>query len=910
MTRALRLLGFAMLPLACIAAGVAVQVVDLVVDFGRGKIEAGGSRLTGAAFLGFLAALPTEASIIVLSRAFFAARNTWIPVAAAVLGRRRRRTACSSWGRSGSRARPRAHGRVLGGGGAPPRPAFRRAPPAFGLLRLRVGPHRRYLAAAVVAGLAADRADDLLRRLAERRRCPRASRSAAPASSGWPSTLGLAAVLRVPELGVTVRLVRSGLGRRRARDVTRRSPRPATRPPGTHSSRARSTGRTSSSAAGPGSRRPTAGRRGASWPAAPATRIGMQLLLRRPRPLPWAFAYAPRGPVAGRGRPELVGADRGGDPGAAPRPAASRTCGSTRGRGRRPARRRRGPAGRAAAAGWRPAPSVQPATSRVIDLAGDEEALWSDLRKKWRQYVNRARAGGVTVVELPGDPIGPFYAIYRETAARAGFLIRVEQAYRDVCDGVRAGRPGPRPLRRGPDGTPLASLFLVRCGRRVVEPYGGMTRGRGRLARQLPPQVGGDPRVPRGRRRGLRPVGARASRHRPLQGRVRRPRDPLRRGLGPRPRPGRPARLRDGPARRGSAGRRRARAERPARGGIGHRRRRGVPTEATADAMRALREATAAELAAWDGRVVDVPGGDVHQSVAWGLQRARRAAAPPPRRSTTDRVALVLGRPWPLPRRRPRLRAARPGRRRRRRGGGRPARGDQPRGRRPRVRRRGGGPGDPGRVGRSRRSWRGLGSARSRRSARRATGSARRSAAATDEDRLFAGVATTTRQRIRAAERRGMRSSATTARRGRPTGPGRRRSARPDEAAGDRVRPLPRPPARDRRARGFARRRPAPLAWWRAALAAGYLSFLEARGARRRGRSPGRLLPPRGPPHLRPLGRRRGLRRTIPGAMGLILWRALQLAVREGCAELDLGGVDVARRAPGAAPRRADVRAA
>ncbi|HZL14832.1 MAG TPA: hypothetical protein VFC97_01860, partial [Verrucomicrobiae bacterium] len=37
-----------------------------------------------------------------------------------------------------------------------------------------------------------------------------------------------------------------------------------------------------------------------------------------------------------------------------------------------------------------------------------------------------------------------------------------------------------------------------------------------------------------------------------------------------------------------------------------------------------------------------------------------------------------------------------------------------------------------------------------------------------------------------------------------------------------------------------------------------------------------------------------GLRRAHPGASRLILWRALQLAAREGRGELDLGGVDVA----------------
>jgi lipid II:glycine glycyltransferase (peptidoglycan interpeptide bridge formation enzyme) len=32
--------------------------------------------------------------------------------------------------------------------------------------------------------------------------------------------------------------------------------------------------------------------------AGAAAPIGAQILVRRPRPLPWAFAYAPRGPVA------------------------------------------------------------------------------------------------------------------------------------------------------------------------------------------------------------------------------------------------------------------------------------------------------------------------------------------------------------------------------------------------------------------------------------------------------------------------------------------------------------------------------------------------------------------------------------------------------------------------------------
>ena len=122
-----------------------------------------------------------------------------------------------------------------------------------------------------------------------------------------------------------------------------------------------------------------------------------------------------------------------------------------------------------------PAPPIQPNATRIIDLRADEEALWGDLRKKWRQYVNKARTGGVTVVDADGDRLGEFYRIYRETADRAGFLIRAESAYRDVWDAyappVTRGCSSPRP----PTGSRRRRSSWSDPGRRVVEPYGGMT---------------------------------------------------------------------------------------------------------------------------------------------------------------------------------------------------------------------------------------------------------------------------------------------------------------------------------------------------------------------------------------------------------------------------------------------------
>ncbi len=127
------------------------------------------------------------------------------------------------------------------------------------------------------------------------------------------------------------------------------------------------------------------------------------------------------------------------------------------------------------AAGWRPAPPIQPNATRIIDLSADEAALWGDLRKKWRQYVNKARSGGVVVVDGDASRLADFYRIYRETADRAGFLIRAESAYRDVWQAFAPSGDARLLFAQTADGVPQATLLLVRCGPRVVEPYGGMT---------------------------------------------------------------------------------------------------------------------------------------------------------------------------------------------------------------------------------------------------------------------------------------------------------------------------------------------------------------------------------------------------------------------------------------------------
>lgn len=213
-------------------------------------------------------------------------------------------------------------------------------------------------------------------------------------------------------------------------------------------------------------------------------RFGARILLRRPRPVPWTFAYAPRGPLASDWTEPLLAGW-----GEALRGALGRdTVGSGGAAHVRidPELELDGPLDMDGATratlerlGWRPAPEVQPSVTRVVDLGADEAALWSDLRSKWRQYVNRARSRGVVVedVDADADPSAfpTFHRIMSETSTRTHTPIRTEAAYRDIWDAFRPTGGVRLLFARAASGEVGAVLLLVRCGTRVVEPYGGMT---------------------------------------------------------------------------------------------------------------------------------------------------------------------------------------------------------------------------------------------------------------------------------------------------------------------------------------------------------------------------------------------------------------------------------------------------
>ena len=218
----------------------------------------------------------------------------------------------------------------------------------------------------------------------------------------------------------------------------------------------------------------------------------------------------------------------------------------------------------------------------------------------------------------------------------------------------RVGRVRARPAARGccspssPTARRVATLFLVRAGSRVVEPYGGMT------------EAGADSRANYLLKwEAIRELDAsRAPRRYDLWGLahagiahfktgLRRPRDPVRRGVGPRARRARAADVRGRPAGARPGG---AAAPRPAgrRVGVGVRRRTraATPTGATRDRRPAVRELDGEALDGWDARR-STPRAGTSCSRGPGPSIARRAGWRPRFLAVGDARALVLVRPWP-----------------------------------------------------------------------------------------------------------------------------------------------------------------------------------------------------------------------------------------------------------------------
>ena len=260
---------------------------------------------------------------------------------------------------------------------------------------------------------------------------PCASRSCHLSSGSWP-TCSDARAEREPAAGRTRSRRSDGLGRVRLERRTRLvSPALAVGP---GQGRQRLVG--GPARGGRDGRRCPTNRCAGPRPASATTAVGLRL--RPPRPGRDRLVGRLRSPLS----PTAFGRRSRRGPAACPM-SGSTPRSSTTGRMTRMAPSA-GPSGRPT---FGPASPIQPNATRIIDLRADEEALWGDLRKKWRQYVNKARKAGIVVVDADGDRLR---RVLRDLSRdrRSGGLPHPHRAgLPRRLGGLPAARPRPAPVR-------------------------------------------------------------------------------------------------------------------------------------------------------------------------------------------------------------------------------------------------------------------------------------------------------------------------------------------------------------------------------------------------------------------------------------------------------------------------------
>lgn len=139
--------------------------------------------------------------------------------------------------------------------------------------------------------------------------------------------------------------------------------------------------------------------------------------------------------------------------------------------------------------GWRySAEQIQFKNTATTDLRVGEEALLAAMKSKWRYNVRLAEKRGITVRAGSAADLSAFYALYAETGARDGFLVRPESYYhttwqRFLTAQADASNPagGALLLAEHSDETqPLAGLFLLRYGPTAWYFYGASSDRRRR----------------------------------------------------------------------------------------------------------------------------------------------------------------------------------------------------------------------------------------------------------------------------------------------------------------------------------------------------------------------------------------------------------------------------------------------
>jgi lipid II:glycine glycyltransferase (peptidoglycan interpeptide bridge formation enzyme) len=125
--------------------------------------------------------------------------------------------------------------------------------------------------------------------------------------------------------------------------------------------------------------------------------------------------------------------------------------------------------------GWRAsAEQIQYRNTVVSDLAPTEDDLLAAMKPKWRYNIRLAERKGVTVRGGTAADLPAFYAMYTETGARDGFLVRPFAYYQAIWEPFMAGGLAHLLLAEVAGG-PVAGILLFRFGPTAWYFYGAST---------------------------------------------------------------------------------------------------------------------------------------------------------------------------------------------------------------------------------------------------------------------------------------------------------------------------------------------------------------------------------------------------------------------------------------------------
>ncbi|MBE7551083.1 MAG: peptidoglycan bridge formation glycyltransferase FemA/FemB family protein [Anaerolineales bacterium] len=120
--------------------------------------------------------------------------------------------------------------------------------------------------------------------------------------------------------------------------------------------------------------------------------------------------------------------------------------------------------------GFTPADAIQPRTSLVIDLSGDEAAILAAMKQKTRYNIRLAEKKGVTIRHGGPEDVTIFYQLAQITAVRDSFGVHNLDYYRAAYDLFAPDRCAL--LLAEFAGRPLAALMAFSFGREAYYFYG------------------------------------------------------------------------------------------------------------------------------------------------------------------------------------------------------------------------------------------------------------------------------------------------------------------------------------------------------------------------------------------------------------------------------------------------------